>query len=112
MTSQITQDIPYFWLSAKKYSEQTNLGYEETLRQCETGELIAVQTDGGQWRIKVYKYESVPFEEYEKVLIRVTEAESKLEAVKTLLEVSSESYTRDNKLPRSNRNPVRKIHRM
>jgi len=107
------QEVPFFWISAKKYSEQTNLGYEETLRQCEVGELVATQTDGGQWRIKVYKYESVPLEEYERALVRATEAESKLEAVKALLEVSSGAQTaRNSNLRRISKNTIRNLHRL
>ncbi|MCL2188093.1 MAG: helix-turn-helix domain-containing protein [Defluviitaleaceae bacterium] len=79
-------ETPYFWLSAKEYAKQTGIGVTEVQRMCRNNELIATQTDGGHWRIKVNRYTNgVPLEEMQKVLKRNSELEAQIETIRKLI---------------------------
>jgi excisionase family DNA binding protein len=80
------KEVPYYWISAKEYSKQTGLGYEDALRMCKNGELTATQTDGGQWRIKIPRnYGGITQKEAEAMRQEIAELKIKLETVKKVL---------------------------
>lgn len=74
-------------VSAKRYSELTGLSYQETLSLCETKQLEAHKTDGGQWRIKVYKGDAVSRDEYNRLLEENSRLKGIVEAVSKLVTV-------------------------
>lgn len=55
------------YLSAEQYAKQSGMGPEEVKRQCRTGAIKCLMTDGGYYKIPVYD-DVVPIEQYEKVL--------------------------------------------
>ena len=60
-------EVPYFFVSAEEYSRQTKMGVEEIKRLCRSGQIEHYRTDGGYFKIKVYKDGSVPLEEHIKI---------------------------------------------
>lgn len=58
-------NIPKY-VSAEEYSRQSSLGVEEVKRLCRTGEIKCIRTEGGYYKIPIYK-DSVPMEEHLKL---------------------------------------------
>lgn len=77
-------EVPYYYLSARAYAEQTGIGEAEVKKQFNSGNLEGFKTNG-QYKIKVYKNGSVPYENYEKVLQENIELKTKLETIKSLV---------------------------
>lgn len=77
-------EVPYYYLSARAYAEQTGIGVAEVVKQFNSGNLEGFKTNG-QYKIKVYKNGSVPYENYEKVLQENIELKTKLETIKSLV---------------------------
>ncbi|MCL2188078.1 MAG: hypothetical protein FWC16_03390 [Defluviitaleaceae bacterium] len=83
---KVPPELPYYWLSAKEYAKQTKIGYEEALRMCRNKELIATQTDGGHWRIKVDRYTNgVPLEKYQEVIKENSSLKAQIETIRKLI---------------------------
>ena len=78
------QEVPYYYLSARAYAEQTGIGVEEVKKQFKMGKLEGLKTNG-QYKIKVFKNGSVPYENYERVLQENIELRTKLETIKSLV---------------------------
>ena len=78
-------EFNFVFVSAKEYAKRTGLSYNEVLRFCETGQLEAYKTDGGQWRIKVYKGDTVSREEYNKLFEECNRYKGMVEAVSKLV---------------------------
>lgn len=55
------------YLSAEQYAKQSGMGVEEVKRQCRTGAIQCLMTEGGYYKIPVYE-DVVPKEQYEKIL--------------------------------------------
>lgn len=72
------------YLSAEQYSKESGMGVEEVKRQCRTGKIQCLMTDGGYYKIPVYD-DAVPKEQYEKVLLEKTELETKLKNAVAIL---------------------------
>lgn len=79
------KEISYFFVSAEEYSRQTQIGVEEIKRLCRLGEIEHYRTEGGYYKIKVYKNESVSKELYEKERQKRIELETKLNLLKQVL---------------------------
>ena len=60
-------EFNFILVTPSEYAKTTRVSYKEVLKFCKTGQLEAYKTDGGQWRIKVYKDDVVSKEEYEKL---------------------------------------------
>ena len=92
----VPNEVPYYWLTAKAYAKQTGMGYDDTLRMCRTRELIATQTEGGQWRIKVQRdTNSIPHEEIQKIINENIELKIQIETIRKL--ITKSSFHDDNK---------------
>lgn len=78
------EEVPYYYLSARAYAEQTGIGVEEVKKQFRNGKLEGLKTNG-QYKIKVFKNGSVPYENYEKVLQENIELKTKLDTIKSLV---------------------------
>ena len=61
-------EFNFILVTPAEYAKATRASYNETLSFCKTGQLEAYKTDGGQWRIKVYKDDVVSKKEYNKLL--------------------------------------------
>lgn len=79
------QEVNFFYLSARAYAKQTNIGETEVKKQLIKGTLEGIITDN-QYRVKVYKNGGVSQKEYDALLERTAIAETKLEKAKLVLE--------------------------
>ena len=61
-------EINHYYVSPKEYSRQTGLGIEQVKRLCRIGKIPYELSQGGQYHIKVFKDNCVPYEQYEKLL--------------------------------------------
>lgn len=77
-------EVPFYYLSARAYAKQTGIGEAEVKKQLLKGELEGLKTDN-QYKVKVYKNGGVSYQQYEAVLKRAIEAETKLEKAKSIL---------------------------
>ena len=69
-----------------EYAKGTGISYNEALSFCKTGQLEAYRTDGGQWKIKVYKNDTiVSREEYNKIFDERNYYKGMVEAVSKLV---------------------------
>ncbi len=68
-----------------EYAKGTGISYNETLSFCKTGQLEAYKTDGGQWRIKVYKGDIVSKEEYRKLFDECNYYKGMIETISKLI---------------------------
>lgn len=73
------------YVSAVEYHKITGIGVEEVKRLCRTGQLKHYRTEGGYYKIAVDNENSVPREEYERVLERAIKAETKLANIQAVL---------------------------
>ncbi len=73
--------IPYFFVSAEEYSRQTKMGVEEIKKLCRLGEIEHYRTEGGYYKIKVYKDGSIPIEEHQKIKDENTRLKTILETI-------------------------------
>lgn len=81
---QEKQEVPFYYLSARAYAKQTGIGETEVKKQLIKGELEGFTTDN-QYKVKVYKDGGISYKQYETVLKRAIEAETKLEKAKSIL---------------------------
>lgn len=81
---QNKQEVPFYYLSARAYAKETGIGEAEVKKQLIKGELEGFTTNN-QYKVKVYKNGGVSYKEYEAVLKRAIEAETKLEKAKSIL---------------------------
>ena len=79
------QEVNHYYLSAAEYAEQTGIGEAEAKKQLRTGFLEGFITEGGHYKIKVYKDGSVPYKQHEAVVKENAELKAKLETVKSVL---------------------------
>lgn len=79
------KEVNFFYLSARAYAKQTNIGEAEVKKQLIKGSLEGLITDN-QYKVKVYKNGGVSYKEYEAMLKRAIEAETKLEKARSILE--------------------------
>ena len=47
-------EVPFYYLSARAYAEQTGIGVAEVVKQFNSGKLEGLKTNG-QYKIKVYR---------------------------------------------------------
>ena len=73
------------YVSAVEYHKITGIGVEEVKRLCRTGQLKHYRTAGGYYKIALDNDNSVPREEYERVLERAIKAETKLANIQAVL---------------------------
>lgn len=81
----IENNVNHYYLSASEYADRTGIGEAEVKKQLRIGFLEGFITDGGHYKIKVYKNDSVPLKQYEKVLQENIELKTKLQTIKTLV---------------------------
>lgn len=79
------QEVNHYFVSAAEYAEQTGIGEVEVKKQLRTGFLEGFITEGGHYKIKVYKDGSVPYKQYGAVVKENAELKIKLEAAKNIL---------------------------
>ncbi len=77
-------EVPFYYLSARAYAEQTGIGVAEVVKQFNSGNLEGFKTNG-QYKIKVYNNDSVPYKNYEKLLQENVELKTKIEAIRNLV---------------------------
>lgn len=77
-------EVPFYYLSARAYAEQTGIGVAEVVKQFNSGNLEGLKTNG-QYKIKVYKNDSVPYKNYKQVLQENVELKTRLEAIRRLV---------------------------
>ena len=80
----MSDDVPFYYLSARAYAKATGIGEAEVKKQLNKGELEGFHTDN-QYKVKVYKNGGVSYQQYEAILKRAIEAETKLEKAKSVL---------------------------
>lgn len=61
-------EFNFILVTPSEFAKATGASYKEVLKFCKTGQLEAYQTEGRQWKIKVYKNDVVSKKEYEKLL--------------------------------------------
>lgn len=83
-------EVNHIYMSPKQYHDATGgkLGIEEIKRLCRTGKIPCEMTEGGYYKIKVYKNNCVSLEEYQKVL---KENERLKTFIKSILNISEEA---------------------
>lgn len=90
INESIEKIIPSFqWVSPKKYSEVTGMGYQQVLSLCRTNKLECVEKDGGeqykQYLIKLsINGDMVPRAEYNELLEKYTKLATKMENIKLI----------------------------
>jgi len=72
-------------LTTTEYAKLSGMTVTQVKNLCSQGILPAVKTNGGQWRIKMYK-DSVPREVHEKALEEIAYLKAKLKSMKAILE--------------------------
>lgn len=72
------------WISLNEFMKRQHIGYEVALQMIHNGEIEAIKTEGGRYKIKVGG-NTVSKELYEKEKERRIQAETTLELVKNLL---------------------------
>lgn len=72
------------WISLNEFMKRQHIGYEVALQMIHNGEIEAIRTEGGRYKIKVGG-NTVSKELYEKEKERRIQAETTLELVKNLL---------------------------
>jgi hypothetical protein len=79
-------ELPYSFMSAPEFARKSGLSYQETLAKCKDGTIDAFETDGGQWRVKVWKAtETVPKKQYDELMRLYTQLETRVNvAMRTL----------------------------
>lgn len=78
------QEVPFYYLSARAYAKQTGIGEAEVKKQLKKKELEGLITDN-QYKVKVYKDGGISYAQYEAMMKRAIEAETKLEKAKSIL---------------------------
>ena len=81
----IENNVNHYYLSASEYADKTGIGEAEVKKQLKTGFLEGFITDGGHYKIKVYKNDSVSLKQYEKVLQENTELKTKMLTIRNLV---------------------------
>lgn len=63
-------EVNHIYMSPKEYHDATGgcIGVEEIKRLCRIGQIPCLRTDGGYYKIKVYKDDCVSCDEYERVV--------------------------------------------
>lgn len=74
MAKRITEEeIPFFYVSPKEYSEQTGMWIEDVKRLVREGKLEGEHNkETGYYKVKVYRNEAVSRKEYEDALQELT----------------------------------------
>lgn len=80
-------ELNFKFVSAEKYSKLTGLGVEEVKRLCKINKLEHEMTEGGYYKIKVYKNDCVSKSDYERVKQENIEMKTTLENIKKIMEV-------------------------
>jgi len=75
----------FYFVTAKEYSKTAGLSYRDVLEFCKTGKLEALKTEGGQWKVKVYKGDTVSREEYNRLLEEKNRIQGVLDSVAKLV---------------------------
>jgi len=75
----------FYYVTANAYAKATRLSYRDVLEFCKTGKLEALQTEGGQWKVKVYKDDIVSREKYNKLFEEYSRYKGMVEAVSKLV---------------------------
>lgn len=76
-------NIPKY-LSAEQYAKQSGLGVAEVKKQIKLGNIKALMTEGGYYKIIVYD-DCVPKEQYQEAMQKIAKLETQLNAVKSIL---------------------------
>lgn len=79
--------VNHYYLSASEYSKQTGMGVEEVKRLCRLGRIPCEFTEGGYYKIKIYKDNCISIEEYNKV---IKENEKLKTIIKNIYAISKE----------------------
>ena len=63
-------EVNHIYMSPKEYHDATGgcIGVEEIKRLCRIGQIPCLRTDGGYYKIKVYKGDCISREKYEKIV--------------------------------------------
>ena len=80
-------EFSFILVTPAEYAKATGISYNEALNFCKTGQLEAYKTDGGQWRVKVYKDDVVSREEYSKLFEERNYYKGMVEAISKLVRV-------------------------
>ena len=82
-------EFNFILVTPAEYAKATGISYNEALSFCKTGQLEAYKTDGGQWRVKVYKDDVVSKKEYEKMFEELNYYKGMVKAVSKLITVKA-----------------------
>ncbi len=82
-------EFNFILVTPAEYAKATGASYNETLSFCKSGQLEAYKTDGGQWRVKVYKDDVVSKKEYEKMFEELNYYKGMIKAVSKLITVKA-----------------------
>lgn len=78
-------EFNFILVTPAEYAKATGASYNETLSFCKSGQLEAYKTDGGQWKIKVYKDDIVSRKEYDELSEERNRYKGLVEAVAKLI---------------------------